>query len=61
LWDFSTRESLAGMGLISNAIDKLPKWAKVVLFVAIIVSSISCIVKYGFFTFLIRMIFSPEI
>jgi hypothetical protein len=49
------------MGLISNAIDKLPKWAKVVLFVAIIVSSISCIVKYGFFTFLIRMIFSPEI
>jgi hypothetical protein len=47
------------MGLISKAIDKLPNWAKLIGLVLTVVGCVYCINKYGFFSFLLRVIFSP--
>jgi hypothetical protein len=44
---------------ISRAMDKLPTWANVILAVLVGVGSVYYVVKYGFFSFLLRMIFSP--
>jgi len=44
---------------ISRAIDKLPKWAKFILVVLLVLGSAYYIAHYGFFSFLLRMIFSP--
>jgi hypothetical protein len=52
-------ESLAGVEVISRAFDKLPRWAQVVFIVVTIFGSIYCIAKYGFFSFLLHVIFSP--
>ena len=52
---------MPAMGLISRGIDKLPSWAQFILIVAGVVASVYCIAREGFFIFLLRMIFSPEI
>ncbi len=52
-------ESMAIMGLTSRAIDKLPTWAKLILGILAVLGSVYYIANYGFFTFLLRMIFSP--
>ena len=49
------------VGLISKTIDKLPAWAKLVFWAATAVASIYCIRQYGFFHFLLRVIFSPSL
>jgi hypothetical protein len=50
---------MAIMGLTSRAIDKLPTWAKLILGILAVLGSVYYIANYGFFTFLLRMIFSP--
>jgi hypothetical protein len=47
------------MGSISRAIDKLPKWAKLICAVFAVFGSVYYIAHYGFFSFLLRMIFTP--
>jgi len=44
---------------ISRAIDKLPKWAKAILVVLLVVGCVDYIARYGFFSLLLHMIFSP--
>jgi hypothetical protein len=50
---------MTAMELISKAIDKLPKWAKLILMVCTVLGSVYCIARYGFFSFLLHVIFSP--
>ena len=52
-------ESMAIMGSISRAIDKLPPWVKFILMVFAVLGSVYYITHYGFFSFLLHMIFSP--
>jgi hypothetical protein len=52
---------MAVMGLISRGIDKLPPWAKFILIVLTIFGSVYYIARYGILTFLLRVIFSPEL
>ena len=47
------------MKWLSRAVDKLPPWAKLTLAVLTVIGSIYCISQYGFFGFLLRVIFSP--
>jgi hypothetical protein len=54
-------KALAGMGVMSRGIDKLPSWVRVILMLIAIGASIYYVAHYGFFSFLLRMIFSPEI
>ncbi len=49
------------MGMISRAIDKLPTWVRVALTIVAIFMSIYSIARYGFLSFLMRMIFSPDL
>jgi len=53
------------MGLISRGIDrlsdKLPTWAKVICGVLLGLASVYYIVRYGFFSFVLRVIFSPDL
>jgi hypothetical protein len=57
------------MGLISGAIgkvvDRLPRWAKFILaaiFIPLlIVGSVQLIARDGLFTFLLKLIFSPDL
>ena len=49
------------MGVVSRAIDKLPTWLQVILVVVAIATSVYFIAHYGFLSFLMRMIFSPDI
>lgn len=51
---------MAGMGVVSKALDKLPTWLQVILVVTAISVSVYYIAHYGFFSFLVRMIFSPD-
>ncbi len=60
LWLYWNRESIAAMGVVSRAIDKVPTWAKVVLGVVAIVGSVYYVAQYGFWTFILHAIFSPE-
>jgi hypothetical protein len=54
---------MAVMGSIRGAIDKLfdnlPPWAKLIFFALTVVGSVYYIARYGFGSFLLRMIFSP--
>jgi hypothetical protein len=50
---------MADMGMVSRAIDKLPAWARAVFIVFAIAFCVYDIVHYGFFSFLIHLIFSP--
>lgn len=47
------------MALISNAVDRMPIWAKLILAGLTVFGSVYYIARYGFFHFLLRMIFSP--
>jgi hypothetical protein len=44
---------------MSKAIEKLPAWAKVILFVLAIIAGVYSISRDGFWTFLLKVIFSP--
>lgn len=48
------------MGLIAGGIDWLPTWAKWIGGVLVAIASVYYIARYGFFTFLLRVIFSPD-
>jgi hypothetical protein len=47
------------MEFISKAIDKLPGWAKLIGAVLTVVASVYFISHYGFWSFLLHVIFSP--
>jgi hypothetical protein len=47
------------MRYFSEAIDKLPAWAKIVLGVLTLIASGYCIAHYGFWSFILHVIFSP--
>jgi hypothetical protein len=44
---------------ISRALDKLPRWANLILGVLVVVGCVYYIAHFGFFSFLLRMIFTP--
>jgi hypothetical protein len=44
---------------LDKQIDKLPRWAKVILMVLVVVGCVYYIAHFGFLTFLLKMIFSP--
>ena len=50
---------LLDMRSISKAIDELPAWSKVVLVALTLIGSGYCIVHYGFWSFILHVIFSP--
>ncbi len=54
-------ESIASMfyKAIDKVVDKLPTWVKLILLVLTVLLSVYCIAKYGFWSFLLRVIFSP--
>ena len=49
------------MSLTRRAIDKLPAWAQTLLLILAIPLAIYETLHYGFWHFLLRVIFSPEI
>ncbi len=49
------------MGVISSAIDKLPTWVNVLLLTFAITASVYYIAHYGFWSFLLHLIFSPTL
>ncbi len=49
------------MGMISKTLDRLPPWVQVLLAIAAIPASIYGVVHYGFWSFVLRVIFSPAI
>ena len=53
-------ERMAGMGLISRSIDKLPSWAQAILCVLGLACSVYGIAHYGW-SFILKAIFSPEL
>jgi hypothetical protein len=53
-------KSASLMGLISRAIDRLPKWAQWIVMVVGILCGIYGVARYGFW-FLIKAIFSPDL
>ena len=52
---------MADMGMVSRSIDKLPTWVQVSLVIIAIPLSMYCIAHYGFWSFVLRMIFSPAL
>ncbi len=52
---------MGGMSLTRRAIDKLPAWAQTLLLILAIPFAIYEAHHYGFWRFLFRVIFSPEI
>jgi hypothetical protein len=50
---------MAIMGSISRAMDNLPIWAKSICAVVAVFGSVYYIAHYGFFSFLLHLIFSP--
>jgi hypothetical protein len=44
---------------IDKVVDKLPTWVKFILLVLTVLGSAYCISRYGFWSFLLRVIFSP--
>jgi nitrate reductase NapE component len=44
---------------IDKVVDKLPTWVKFILVALAVFLSVYCISKYGFWSFLLRVIFSP--
>jgi hypothetical protein len=51
---------MADMGLISKAVDKLPKWAQVTLLILAIVACVYGIAREGW-SFVWRLILSPDL
>jgi hypothetical protein len=52
------RESIAGMGFVSRAMDKLPPWAQLILMACGFAAGVYGIAHYGWI-FLLKAIFSP--
>jgi hypothetical protein len=48
-----------GMRSVSKIIDELPAWAKVVLCALTLIGSGYCIAHYGFWSFILHVIFNP--
>ena len=44
---------------ISRTLDKLPGWVNLILLALVVLGSVYYIAHFGFFTFLLHMIFSP--
>lgn len=44
---------------IGKVVDRLPLWGKVIFYILTLVGSVYLIAQYGFFHFLLRVIFSP--
>jgi hypothetical protein len=44
---------------IGKQFEKLPPWAKLLFFGLVIAGSVYFIARYGFWSFLLHMIFSP--
>ena len=44
---------------LDKVVDKLPTWAKFILIVLTVLGSVYCISYYGFWSFLLHVIFSP--
>jgi hypothetical protein len=53
-------ERMAGMGVISRGIEKLPAWIQLTLMVLAIVTFVYGIAHYGW-SFIFRVIFSPDL
>jgi hypothetical protein len=47
------------MEFILKAIDRLPPWAKLIFWVFAVIAIVYSIAKYGFWTILLKAIFSP--
>ncbi len=58
---FQPHESLSGMGVVSRAVNKLPTWVRMLLLVLAVPVMFYEIVRYGFWTALLRLIFSPAL
>jgi hypothetical protein len=44
---------------MSKAIDRLPPWAKFIFWIFTVVASVYLIAREGFWSFLLKLIFSP--
>jgi hypothetical protein len=44
---------------LGKVVDRLPMWGKVLFYVLTLLVSAYCIAHYGFFHFMLRVIFSP--
>lgn len=44
---------------ISKAIDKLPRWAQLIWLALLVIGSVYYIAHFGFWTYLLKVIFSP--
>lgn len=47
------------MEFISKALDRLPPWVKLIFWVFAVIAIVYSIEKYGFWTILLKAIFSP--
>jgi hypothetical protein len=47
------------LGALDKVFDRLPTSAKVTFVVLTIIGGVYCIVRYGFFSFVLHVIFSP--
>jgi hypothetical protein len=56
---FSESMAIMFYKAIDKVVDKLPTWVKFILIVLTVLLSVYCIAKYGFWSFLLRVIFSP--
>jgi hypothetical protein len=44
---------------ISKGVDKLPRWARVTVYVLLVIATVYGIARYGFWHIVLRAIFSP--
>ncbi len=44
---------------IDKVVDKLPTWVRFIFAVLVVILSVYCISKYGFWSFLLHLIFRP--
>jgi hypothetical protein len=44
---------------IDRVVDRLPTWVKFVLMFFTVLLSVYCIARYGFWSFLLKVVFSP--
>jgi hypothetical protein len=49
------------MGIITRSIDRLPGWVQAILFALAAIGGVYYIAEYGFWRFLLRMLFSPDL
>jgi type VI protein secretion system component VasF len=47
------------MESISKALDRLPPWAKLIVWVLAMIVAVYSIAKYGFWTIFLKALFSP--